>query len=175
MKEGKIEIVLSMGQLRAIGSWAADCAGRVLWIYETRAGSDSRPREAIEGIRIFASGGKRTTQLRKLAMAAFSAANEIGDEAAAAAACAVCLAASSAYTHPLADVDQTKHIVGPAAYAALAIELDQGGDVRIGEDFVNWALEQAPREAREVLLQMQSRQPGKSRLDSLMYEVDAGI
>jgi hypothetical protein len=169
------EFSLSLDQLRAIGGWAADCAGRALSIYEAQARSDSRPREAIEGIRVFAAGGKRTAQLRKLALAALSAAREIGDEAAAAAARAACLAASSAYTHPLADVEQTKHIVGPAAYAALAIELSQGGNERVGDDEVRWAIEHAPREAREVLVQMAGRSPRKSRLDRLMYEVDKGI
>ena len=115
---------LSLESLRAIGSWAADCAERALPVYETHAGSDSRPRAAIEGIRVFAAGGKRTAQLRTLALAAMTAARESVDPAAAAAARAAGLAASSAYTHPLADVQQTKHIVGPAAYAALALELD---------------------------------------------------
>src|SRR5574341_441125 len=60
---------------------------------------------------------RQPAQLRSLALAAFSAAREADDPAAAAAARAAGLAASSAYTHPLADVQQTKHIVGPAAYA----------------------------------------------------------
>jgi hypothetical protein len=166
---------LSLETLRAIGSWAADCAERALPVYETRAGSDSRPRAAIEGIRGFAGGGNRTARLRSLAMEALSAAREAGDPAAAAAARAACLAASSAYTHPLADVQQTKHIVGPAAYAALALELAAGGDANIAEGEVRWAIEHAPPEARELLRQMPARQPGKSRLDTLLYELDAGI
>lgn len=166
---------LSMDALRAIGSWAADCAERALPVYETRAGSDSRPRAAIEGIRVFAGGGKRTARLRTLAIAAFAAAREIGDPAAAAAARAACLAASSAYTHPLADVQQTRHIVGPAAYAALALELDHAGDTNMGDGEARWAIAHAPPEAREVLQQMPARQPGKSRLDMLLYMLDLGI
>ena len=166
---------LSLESLRAIGSWAADCAERALPVYETHADSDSRPRAAIEGIRVFAGGGKRTARLRTLALAAFSAAREVGDPAAAAAARAAGLAAASAYTHPLADVQQTKHIVGPAAYAALALELDHAGDPNIGDGEVRWAIEHAPPEVREVLQQMPARQPGNSRLDTLLYELDAGI
>ena len=168
-------ITLSLESLRAIGGWTADCAERALPVYETHAVSDSRPRAAIEGIRVFACGGNRTARLRSLAMEAFSAAREVGDPAAAAAARAATLAASSAYTHPLADVQQTKHIVGPAAYAALALELDHAGDPSIGDGEVRWAIEHAPREAREVLVQMPARQPGKSRLDTLLYELDAGL
>ena len=59
---------LTLESLRAIGGWAADCAERALSVFETRAGSDSRPRAAIEGIREFAGGGKRTARLRSLAV-----------------------------------------------------------------------------------------------------------
>ena len=166
---------LTLESLRAIGGWAADCAERALSVFETRAGSDSRPRAAIEGIREFAGGGKRTARLRSLAVEANAAAHEVGDPAATAAARAAGLAAASAYTHPLADVHQTKHIVGPAAYAALALELDHGDDPNIGEGEVRWAIEHAPSEVREVLLQMPARQAGKSRLDTILYELDAGI
>jgi hypothetical protein len=166
---------LSLESLRAIGGWAADCAERALSVFETRVGSDSRPRAAIEGIREFAGGGGRTARLRSLAVEANAAARQVGDPAAAAAARAAGLAAASAYTHPLADVHQTKHIVGPAAYAALALELDHDGDPRVADGGVRWAIEHAPSEAREVLLQMPARQAGKSRLDTILYELDAGI
>jgi len=166
---------LSLKSLRAIGNWAADCAERALSVYETNADSDSRPRAAIEGIRVFAGGGKRTAQLRSLALAAFSAAREAGNPAAAAAARAAGLAASSAYTHPLADVQQTKHIVGPAAYAALALELYYASDPNIGDGEVHWAIEHVTYEVREVLQQMPARQAGKSRLDTILYELDEGI
>ena len=166
---------LSLESLRALGGWAADCAERALSVYETHADSDSRPRAALEGIRVFAGGGKRTAQLRTLALSAFSAARLADDPAAAAAARAAGLAASSAYTHPLADVQQTKHIVGPAAYAALALELYHAGDPNIGEGEVRWAIEHVSSEVRAVLLQMPARQAGKSRLDTILYELDAGI
>ncbi len=166
---------LSLDSLRVIGSWAADCAERALPIYETHSNSDSRPRNAIAGIRLFASGGNRTSLLRTLSLQAFAAAREIGDPAAAAAARAACLAASSAYTHPLADIQQTKHIVGPAAYAVLALELAHPADPNIGEAEILWAIEHSPPETCEVLSQMPSRQPGKSRLDRILFELDAGI
>src|SRR5581483_896432 len=153
---------LSLESLRALGGWAADCAERALAVYEHHAHSDARPRAAIEGIRVFAAGGRRAAQLRSLALSAFAAAREAGHPAAAAAARAAGLAASSAYTHPLADVQQTKHIVGPAGYAALALELHQGGDHSIGDNEVIWAIEHVAPEVREILLQMPARQPGKA-------------
>ena len=126
---------LSLESLRAVGSWAADCAEGALSVYEAQADSDSRPRAALEGIRVFAGGGKRTARLRTLALSAHSAAREAGH---------------------------------PAAYAALALELDHGGDPRIGEDEVRWAIEHASPEVCEVLQQMPARQPGNSRLDILL-------
>ena len=166
---------LSLESLRSLGSWAADCAERALSVYETHADSNSRPRAAIEGIRVFAGGGKRTAQLRSLALAAFSAARDAGNPAAAAAARAAGLAASSAYTHPLADVQQTKHIVGPAAYAALALELNQGGDHSIGDNEVIWAIEHVTPEVRAILLQMPAREIGRTRLENMMYKLDVRI
>jgi hypothetical protein len=166
---------LPLQSLRALGSWAADCAERALPVYETHANSDSRPRAAIAGIRAFAGGGKRTAQLRSLALSAFSAARATHEPAAAAAARAAGLAASSAYTHPLADIQQTKHIVGPAAYAALALELNQGGDPSIGDHEVMWAIEHVTLEVRDVLLQMPAREMGRTRLENIMYKIDASI
>jgi hypothetical protein len=124
---------------------------------------------------VFAGGGKRTAQLRSLALAAFSAARDAGNPAAAAAARAAGLAASSAYTHPLADVQQTKHIVGPAAYAALALELNQGGDHSIGDNEVIWAIEHVTPEVRAILLQMPAREIGRTRLENIMYKIDVSI
>ncbi len=166
---------LSLDSLRSLGGWAADCAERALPVYEKDAHSDSRPRAAMEGIRMFAAGGRRTARLRSLSLAAFSAARDAGNPAAAAAARAAGLAASSAYTHPLADVQQTKHIVGPAAYAALALELSQGGGHVVGDKEVIWAVEHVPLEVREILLQMPARETGKTRLENILYRVDAGI
>jgi hypothetical protein len=146
-----------------------------LAVYETQAPSDSRPRAALDGIRQFAGGGKRAAQLRSLAMTAHAAAREVGDPAAAAAARAAGLAAASAYTHPLRDVQQTKHIVGPAAYAALALELYRADDPTIADREVAWAIAHAPSEVRAVLLEMPARAVGKSRVDAIMYALDAGI
>ncbi len=166
---------LSLESIRALGSWVADCAERALPVYENYADSDPRPREAIAGIRVFAAGGKRTAQLRTLALSAFSAAREAGDPAAAAAARAAGLAASSAYTHPLVDVQQTKHIVGPAAYAALALELNQAGDHSMGDNEVIWAVEHVTPEVRAILLHMPAREIGRTRLENIMYKIDVSI
>lgn len=165
---------LSLDSLRAIGAWAADCAERALWIYEAQAPSDARPREAIEAIREFAAGGKRVARLRSVAMAAHAAARDAAEPAAAAAARAAGLAAASAFTHPLVDVHQTVHIVGPAAYTALALEL-LGSDPAAADVEVRRAIEDAPSEARDVLMQMPAREVGRGRTNALLHALDTGI
>ena len=132
MDRGAKYFTLSLESLRAIGGWAADCAERALSVYATHADSDTRPRAAIEGIREFAAGGKRTARLRSLALAAHAAAREAGDGAAAAAARAAGAAAASAYTHPLADVHQTKHIVVSSTRVATqaSVTLKSAGRLR---------------------------------------------
>lgn len=175
MDPGSRYFELRLDALRRIGGWTADAAERALPVFEAHAGADARPRMAIEGIREFARGGPRTARLRKLAVNANAAARESGAPAAVAAGRAAGLAAASAYTHPLADVRQTAHIVGPAAYAALALELERGGDPRAGDaEVLRWIAE-APPEVAEVLLRMPARSPGKNRLDALLHALDAGI
>jgi hypothetical protein len=166
---------LSLESLRMLGHWAADCAERALPIYEELNNADTRPRNAINGIRVFAGGGKRITKLRVLALDAYRAALEIKDPAASAAAQSASLAAASAYTHPLVDVQQTKHILGPAAYAALAVEIKKNNDPKYGNDEVRWAIEHAQNEICEILLNMPGRTEGKSRLDKIMYNLDTGL
>lgn len=166
---------LTIESLRALGAWAADCAERALPVFEKHSPLDARPREAIEGIRAFAGSGNRTAQLRTLSLAAFAAARDVRDPAAVAAARAAGLAASSAYTHPLVDVQQTKHVVGPAAYGALAIELDKGGDPRVGDRELRRAIKRAPAAVREILAHMPARSPGKTRIDALMHTADAEL
>jgi hypothetical protein len=170
-----VMIPLSLEELRVIGLWTADCAERALPLFEANAPADTRPREAIEGIRDFARGGKRTAKLRTFALAALAAAREVDDPAATAAARAAGLAASSAYTHPLATLDNAKHILGPAVYAALACELAAEGDPPTGEAELRWAVGHAPLEVREVMRKMPPRTPDRSRLDALYFKLDSAL
>ena len=175
MQKPKEYFELSIESLRILGRWAADCAERALPIYEDLNNGDTRPRDAINGIRVFADGGNRNAKLRVLAMDAYRASHETKDLAASAAAQAASLAAATAYTHPLVDVQQTKHILGPAAYAALAIEIKKNNDPKYGNDEVHWAIDHVQNEICEILLKMPGRAEGKSRLDKMMYDLDIGL
>jgi hypothetical protein len=170
-----IPMPLSQEDLRRVGLWAAACAQRALPVFESHVPEDFRPRAAVAGIKEFARGGKRTAHLRSLAWAAHAAAREVRDPAAAAAARAACLAAAVAYTHPVATPHQTRHALGPAAYAALARERAQQGDPRVGDREVRWAIERASRGVRAVIRRMSAVYAGRSRLGALLHRLDVGL
>ncbi|MEC4016371.1 putative immunity protein [Streptomyces sp. H27-D2] len=169
------KVTISEEDRRLLGLWAADCAERVLPLFEAMAPHDTRPCEAIEVLRAFTRAGKRTGQLRSVAWAAHTAAREVDDPAAAAAARAVCYAAAAPYIHSLATPHQAKHIHGPAIYAARARELSAGDDAGVGDEEVRWAIEHASQAVRELARQMPACEPGRSRLAVLRYQLDAAL
>ena len=52
-------LTLSEEDRRVLAARAADCAERTLSLFETEALSDTRPRDAIDGLRAFARGEMR--------------------------------------------------------------------------------------------------------------------
>ncbi|MFB7260445.1 putative immunity protein [Streptomyces nojiriensis] len=169
------EVTISEEDRRQLALWAADCVERALPLFEAKAPADPRPREAVEGIRAFVRGGQRTAKPRSLAWAAHAAAREVDDPAATAAARAACHAAATPYIHPLATPHQSKHVLGPAVYEAFARELAAVDDTDAADEEIRWAIEHAPPEVRALLRRMPARNPGRSRLDTLYYELDAAL
>lgn len=168
-------ITLSLDDRRLLGRWAADCAERVLPLFEAKTPSDARPREALAGIREFARGGKRTVHLRSVALAALAAAREVDDPAAIAAARSAGFAASTAYTKALAGPHHAKHALGPAVYAALAREQATGGGPEAGDAEIQWAIRHASSAVRDIVSRWPARAPERTRLSTLFYLLDAGL
>ncbi len=175
MKKEKVYFELSLDSLRGLAGWAVACAGRAFPIIEEYYRDDSRPRAAIEAAREFAMGGKRSARLRVLAMEVYRAALEAREPAASATARAASLAASSAYTHPLVDVRQAMHILGPAAYAAFAIETHEADSPQAGNREVRWAIEHAPAEVSWVLRHVPTPKGDQGRLDEIVRALDGGL
>nr|MDT0516085.1 hypothetical protein [Streptomyces sp. DSM 41633] len=169
------QVTISEEDRRLLGLWAADCAERVLPLFEAKAPDDTRPREAIEVLRAFTRTGKRTARLRSVAWASHKAAGEVGDPVAAAAARAVCYAAAAPYIHSLATPHQAKHIHGPAIYAALARELSAGDDAAAGDEELRWAIGHASPEVRALVRLMPACEPGRSRLAVLRHQLDSAL
>ncbi len=136
-------LTLSEDDRRVLAVWAADCAERTLSLFEARAPNDTRPRDAIAGLRAFARGEMRIGPVRALAAAAHAAARDVGDPAAVAAARAAGQAAGTAH--------MAAHAHGAAAYAAKAAGLATPADPAAVGDEVRWQRSHASPTIRAVL------------------------
>jgi hypothetical protein len=105
---------LSEADRRIVAVWAADCAERVLALFEAEAPGDRRPRDAIARLRAFARGELGVGEARRR-FVAHAAAREVRAPAAVAAARAAGQAASVPH--------MGAHALGAAAYAAKAAGL----------------------------------------------------
>ncbi|WP_432994496.1 putative immunity protein [Dactylosporangium sp. CA-233914] len=171
-------IELSLAELREVAGFAVACAEPTLAIFERDCPDDPRARAALDEARGFAAGGDRTKALRVTALAAHRAARtaqELGRPAAADAARAAGHAAAAAYLHPLAKATQVWHILGSAAHAARAAELDAGDDRAAGTA----CLERATGLASPVVVSVLTRYPnaptGGGRPAQLLRQLDAAL
>ncbi len=117
---------------KAIASWAADCAERVLPLFETAKPGDSRPKAAISAARRWASGKITMAEARKAAVAGHAAARDAGD--------AVARDAARAAAHSAATAHEPSHARHAANYAIKAV-IAAGGDDLAEE---KWQDEKAP-------------------------------
>lgn len=99
---------------KILGTWAADCAERVLPLFE-KTYKDDRPRKAIETLREWVrSGVFKMAVIRKASLDSHTAAREvINDDAARSVARACGQAVATAHVKT--------HAIGPARYACSAI------------------------------------------------------
>ncbi len=171
-------IGLETAELREVTAFALACAEPALAIFERRYPDDPRPRAVLAEARAFAAGGRRTKALRTTSLAAHraaKAAREDGQEAAFEAARAAGHAGASAYLHPLAKATQVLHILGSAADAARAFELDAGDDPGVGAEY----LEKARALASPVVVDVLKRYPdapgGGRRAGELLRTLDASL
>ena len=123
---------LSVSDRRIAAAWAADCAERVLWVFEAEAPQDGRPRDSIARTRAFARGELEVAEEIRRRFVGGGAARDARTPAAAAAARAAGQAAAVAH--------MGAHALGAAAYAAKAAGLaapDQYGAVT---EEIGWQL-----------------------------------
>jgi hypothetical protein len=128
---------------RVVASWAADCAERVLAIFESESPTDSRPRDAIARTRAFAHGELDAAGEIRRRFVAGRAAHDVTTPPAIAAARAAAQAAGVAH--------MGAHALGAAAYAAKAAGLSRPDHVDAVRDEIRWQLEQLSPEARTAL------------------------
>jgi hypothetical protein len=126
---------------RLVAAWAADCADRLLPLFEAEAPTDDRPRDAIARARAFARGELDAAGEIRRRFVANRAAQVVSSPAAKAAAWAAGQAAGVAH--------MGAHALGAAAYAAKAAGLaePEGG----GPAEVAWQLEHLTEPVRAAL------------------------
>ena len=171
-------VELSIADLREVARYAVECAEPALAIFARDFPDDPRARTALDEARRFAAGGNRTKALRVTALAAHKAARmaqEMGREASVHAARAAGHAAAAAYLHPLAKATQVRHILGAAADAARAIELDAGDDHRAGDESIEKARGLAGRIVMNVLTRYPNAPNGGGRAGELLRRLDASL
>ena len=179
------EIELGTDDLRAVAGYAVTCAEPALALFERDRPGDNRPRAAVEAARAFAVNGRRTKAIRDAAWAAqraYQEARDAGQAAASEAARAALAAASAPYLHPLAKATQVLHILGPAAHAARALELDADDDAddgadegAVGEEYIAKVRELAGPVVVDVLSRYPGAPAGRGRVGELARRLDASL
>jgi hypothetical protein len=136
---------LSAAERRIVAVWAADCAERVLGLFEAEAPGDRRPRDAIARLRAFARGELGVAEARRR-FVAHAAAREVSAPAAVAAARAAGQAASVPH--------MGAHALGAAAYAAKAAGLGAPDRPEAVTEEISWQLGHMSEPARAALRQL---------------------
>ena len=134
---------LSDADRRIVAEWAADCAERVLELFELEVPGDSGPRDAIARARGFACGELDVAeQIRRRFVGGGAVRDGIAPAAAAAARAA---GQAAAVAHMGA------HALGAAAYAAKATGLASPGRAEAVRAEICWQLDHVSVTARAAL------------------------
>jgi hypothetical protein len=137
---------LSEADRRIVAAWAADCAERVLGLFEAEAPGDSSPRDAIARARAFACGELDIAEQIRRRFVAGGAARDVKTPAAAEAARAAGQAAAVPH--------MGAHALGAAAYAAQAAGLAAPERVGALQDEIRWQLRCMSSATRAALRQL---------------------
>ena len=113
-REKEIIALMEHASQKTLVIWAADCAERVLPIFEHHFLEDRRPRDAIAAARAWAGGQLRVSQVRFFALASHAAARDAAGQEAA-------QAAARAAGHAVATAHVPRHALGAVLYGLAAI------------------------------------------------------
>lgn len=137
---------LSETDRRLVATWAADCAERVLVLFEVEAPTDDRPRDAIARARAFAHGELTAAGEIRQRFVAGRAAHVVSSPAAVAAARAAGQAAGVAH--------MGAHALGAAAYAVKAAGLAAPDQPTAVTDEISWQLKHMNPQVKAALQQL---------------------
>lgn len=134
---------LSEADRRLVAAWAADCAERVLGLFEAEAPGDDRPRAAIARAQAFARGELDTAEEIRRRFVGGVPASEMKTPAAA--------AAARAAGQAVAICHMGAHALGAAAYAVKAAGMAAPGRPEVVDDEIRWQLSHMTAEVRAAL------------------------
>lgn len=124
--------------------WAADCAERVLPLFQSARPDDPRPAEAIATARRWAAGEVTMTDARERAFASHAAARDATGAA---------THAARAAGHAVATAHMADHELGGAFYALRAVAAEYPGDAERVEAERRWQLGMLPAGIRDLVLE----------------------
>ncbi|MDE3086448.1 MAG: hypothetical protein KGJ77_06745 [Acidobacteriota bacterium] len=134
---------LRQADRRLVAAWAADCAERVLGVFEAEAPDDGRPRALIARARAFARGEPDAAEEIRRRFVGGVRAGEVKAPAAA--------AAARAAGQAVAVCHMGAHALGAAAYAAHAVGLSDPDRPGAVEDEIRWQLDHMSAGVRAAL------------------------
>lgn len=136
-----------MEDQRVLAGWAADCAERVLPLFERAYRQDARPRQAIDVCRAWvATGVFRMADIRGASLDAHAAARVAKpvDDAA-------CFAARAA-GQAVATAHVPQHAFGGSYYALKAVAADRGAEAAAAAER-EWQARRLPDDLRQEFLE----------------------
>jgi immunity protein 5 of polymorphic toxin system len=134
---------LSEADRRHVAAWAADCAERVLQVFEAEAPGDNRPRQLIGRARAFARGELNTAEEIRRRFVGGVSAKDVNSPAAA--------AAARAAGQAVAVCHMGAHGLGAAAYAVKAAGLANPHRPEAVEEEIRWQLKRMSPAVRAAL------------------------
>ncbi len=134
---------LSEADRRRVAAWAADCAERVLGLFEAEAPADDRPRAAIARARAYARGELDTAEEIRRRFVGGVPAGEVTAPAAA--------AAARSAGQAVAVCHMGAHALGAAAYAVRAAGLADPDRPEVVDDEIRWQLDHMTADVRAAL------------------------
>jgi hypothetical protein len=134
---------LSESDRRLVADWAADCAERVLGLFEAAAPGDDRPRALIARARAFARGELGTAEEIRRRFVGGVGRGDVESPAAA--------AAARAAGQAVAVCHMGAHALGAAAYAVSATGLASPDRPEAAEDEIRWQLDHMTADVRNAL------------------------
>jgi hypothetical protein len=134
---------LSEDDRRLVSDWAADCAERVLYLFESDVPEDDRPRALISRARAYSRGETGTAEGIRRRFTGGVPAGEVKAPAA--------VAAARAAGQAVAVCHMGAHALGAAAYAVQAASHAQPSRPQAVDDEIRWQLDHMSTRVRVAL------------------------